>query len=656
MSTMSGIKDQAEIDAMRRRLYERGGINRPIERTVLHPTGQQDIPRNWPTSPSVPKPPAPLDPRTDSLTTPNIAIHHYAPRRRYRLFILLGAIFLFLVTLGVSGFYMFVGNNQISSDNISVSTTGPLTIGGGEVLPLEMTIENKNDVAIESVVLIVNYPAGTKSADDGSRDLLEDRITVGRLGAGETIKVPTKAVVFGEENQEREVHATVEYRLDGSNGTFYKEASPLTFKIISSPVVIRVESLRKVSSGQEIEVTLTIQSNAPNPLKDVLVTADYPTNFDFSSAVPSPAYRENAWLISELLPERATKIFLKGAIVGKTTEEFQIKFTAGTPKPDNQFMIGSLLAQAATDFVIEQPFIDVSLGVNGVESEVVTLKTGDSTNVAVTVRNTLEDTLYDMAVEVGIKGNVLVRDQVSVTEGYYDSVKDVIRFEPSGDSSLSQVAPGAVRTFSFALRPSDRTETPSFAITANAFARRVFENRATEQLVGTAKSEVKFTSTVAVGRELSRNNLGFIDSGPVPPVADTVTTYTVYLEASAGGNDVTGASLTTALPQYVNWTNQTTGDGSLVFNPVSKELTWTIGDIEASKKKTTAFQISVLPSQTQIDTTPAVVSALRFRATDRFTGAVVRADGLPLNTELAEEQGFKKGNGVVQATGSVAGE
>lgn len=116
---------------------------------------------------------------------------------------------------------------------------------------------------------------------------------------------------------------------------------------------------------------------------------------------------------------------------------------------------------------------------------------------------------------------------------------------------------------------------------------------------------------------------------------------------------MTGATLTTALPQYVNWQNQTSGDGKIIFNPISKEISWTIGDIEAGKQKQIAFQISLLPSQTQVGTTPAVLAAQRFRATDRFTGAVVRDDGAPLSAELAEEAGFAEGNGEVRATGAV---
>jgi hypothetical protein len=647
---MSVIKDQAQLEEMRRRLYERGVATESLARhdlSIAADTTSRAWPHHSTTSHSGTVLP---DPRPAVLVEPTLTVHTKPIQRfhlSYRAIIMLVSFGAFLLVLGLSSLYLMFGNTEISNKNIGISITGPLTIGGGEVMPLQIGITNQNKVPIESVVLIVNFPAGTKSTDEVPRDLYEQRITLERINAGEAINVPVRAAMFGEENQERQIKATIEYRLVDSSGTFYKEADPLTFKINSSPVVIRVEALEKVSAGQEIDVKLTIQSNAPTPLQDILISANYPTNFDFSSAIPAPAYRESEWLIKEIKPETSVTIIIKGVIVGQQAEEFQMQFSAGTPKQDNQFMIGSVLANATTDFIIEQPFIDVGIDVNGLTSDVITLATGDSTVVKVAVQNTLEETLYDMAIEVAVKGNILVRESVVVENGYYDSVKDVIRFEPSGNKNLAQVAPGETKTVTFTLKPSSQKETPSFTLAANAYARRVFENRVTEQLVGTAKGEVKFTSSVAVNRLIARGVVGFTDVGPIPPVADTETTYTVTLEALAGGNDVTGAMLTTSLPQYVSWKNLTKGDGSIVFNPISKELTWTIGAIDAGSKKTTTFQIALIPSQNQIDTTPAVLGAQRFRATDRFTSEVVRAEGAPASSELGPESGLEEANGKV---------
>lgn len=648
---MPDFKDPEKLQDMRRRLYERGTESTPVVRHELSATPHV-APAAWSDQPEILTLQTPvIDPRTGVLTEPTVDV--IPPKKRrlsYRAIILLVSAALFLLVLGLSSLYLMFGNTLISSNNIGISIAGPLTIGGGEEMKLQVGVTNQNKVPIESAVLIVSYPVGTKSVGEDSKEIFEERVTLNRISAGEAVNVPVSAIIFGEENQEQQIRATIEYRLVDSNGTFFKEADPLTFKINSSPVVIRVDTVKKVSAGQEIDVKLTIQSNSPNPLKNLLVSASYPSNFEYTTASPEPMYRESEWLIDEILPEKSTTITIKGVVVGNQSEEFQLQFSIGTPQKDNQFMIGSVLANATADFLIEQPFINVGMEIDGKTSDVVTLATGKSTAVTVIVQNTLTETLYDMVVEVEVKGNILVRELVEVEDGYYDSVKDVIRYEPSGNQNLVQIDPGATKEFTFTLKPSDKTETPSFSLTANAYARRVFENRATEQLVGTVKREVKFTSSVGITRKLARGVPGFIDGGTVPPVADAETTYTVTLQASAGGNDVTGAVVTTSLPQYVSWKNLALGDGSIVFNPISKEVTWTIGGIDAASNKNVSFQVGLLPSQNQIGVTPAVVGAQRFRATDRFTGAVVRAEGVPLSSELGIESGFEEQNGRVQKT------
>ncbi len=644
---MSGIKDQEEIEVMRRRLYERGSDIKPTERHELTET-ETEAPETW-SSPLATGLPSAHDPRVEKMTesnleiadTPVATVFKTEAKRRYsyRIIILLAAIGSFILAILFSSLYMMFGNNQISNHNIGISLTGPLSIGGGEVLPLQATVTNQNRVPIESAILIVRFPSGTKAADGSGRDILEERIQLERINAGETINVPVRAIVFGEENQERTIDAEVEYRLVDSNGTFYKRAEPFNFSIHSAPLVMRVLSLERVSSGQEVTIRLELQSNAAATLSNILVSANYPVNFDFSSAEPAPAFRQNTWLVRDIQPEQSVPITIRGVALGNQDEEFQIQFNAGTPRQDNQFMIGSQLASAAADFIIERPFIALSSNINGMTGSVVTTGAGDNTTVSIILENTLSETLFDVAVEVGVSGNVLSREDVIVNGGFYDSIKDVVRFDVSGDPSLAEVPAGNTRRFTFSISPNNQRQTPIFEVNANAFARRVSENRVIEQMIGTVKTEVRYTTSVITMTEVRHV------SGPVPPVADETTIYDVTFAVTAGGNDITGAVVGSSLPQYVDWVS---GPSNVVFNPVSKEITWNIGDVPAGERALATFRVAFTPSQAQIGQTPALVGAARLRATDRFTGVVVRSEDSPKSTEISREAGFGQDSGRVQ--------
>jgi len=150
-----------------------------------------------------------------------------------------------------------------------------------------------------------------------------------------------------------------------------------------------------------------------------------------------------------------------------------------------------------------------------------------------------------------------------------------------------------------------------------------------------------------VVRQISRNTSSFSDTGSVPPKADEKTTYTITLKVSAGNNDVTGAVITSTIPSYATWENKSDGDGTVLFNSVNKEVSWTIGGMNANATKEVSFQVGITPSQNQVGTIPAVLGTQSLRATDSFTKSVVRAEGLPLSAQLSPEAGFPEDSGVV---------
>ncbi len=239
-----------------------------------------------------------------------------------------GAIF-FLMAAILASTYIFFGRNTISGNNITLEARGPFAIGGGEKFDFTISLTNQNVVPIEQATLIIEYPAGTQSPTEEGKDLFRERKSLDHVGSGEVINIPASAVVFGEENEEKEVRVTIEYRIEGSNATFYRDAPPLKFKISSSPVTMTVEAVNTITSGQEGEFKVTLASNSPTPLEGLLLKAEYPGGFSFTSSDPKPVAGENAWRIATLKPEEKRTITIKGLMSGKNPEKRIFKFSAG---------------------------------------------------------------------------------------------------------------------------------------------------------------------------------------------------------------------------------------------------------------------------------------------------------------------------------------
>jgi hypothetical protein len=657
---MSGIKDQENIEEMRKRLYDRTFTPDP-SRSEGHSLTKTtvDVSRGWGEPRLVERPQPVVDIAEKAAVVVEEVLEKQkveeeeestVPKKRpYRIIIMLASVILFVVAAAVSSVYLFFGANQISGRNISLDVSAPFTIAAGEVYAMEVSIANQNSVPIESATLIVNYPSGTKTADENAKDIFEARIPVVKVDPGEAIKVPVTALLFGEENEEKEVKTSIEYRVTGSNGTFFKEAEPIKVKINSSPLVIRVTSVEKVSSGQEMEITLHVRSNAPAVQRNVLVSANYPNSFSFVSSEPEPAYNENEWLIAEILPEETKVIKLKGKVSGVSDEQAELQFEAGTPRSDNQFIMGSVLTKTKTSYVIERPFIDVVASINRDKDGEAVIEAGKVADVIVVVVNTLDETIYDMRIEVTPKGNLIRDSLLDVPAGFYDSNTKTISFEVSGMPSLAEVRPGEKREVHFSVNPDEGQSTGSFDISTNVYARRVNEASAEEELVGTTVAEAKYDSAVANRSQVSHSGGDFLDDGPIPPEAGVVTTYTLTFEVESGVNDLTNAVLTTTIPQYVNWLDVYKGDGAIEYNPVAKQLRWNIGAMEAGTKQQLEVQVGLLPSVTQVGKTPTIVGAQEFRATDRFTNSTLKSTAPALTSEISVEAGFSKGNGTVVA-------
>ncbi len=649
---MDDIHKHKNMDELRRRLYARDVVSAPNERHGL--TDQKvDVSRNWQTGPVTTAParvvPTPLAPVSENTppssvptTTPEVQAEvKQKPKRHYRSFLLIGSLLIFIFGAGLAALYLMFGGTAISSDNIALSIAGPTALGGGETMSLQVGITNQNTVAIEAATLVVKYPAGARSVNESERNLYEERIPINAIAPGEVRNIPIRVTVFGEEGEEKLVNATIEYRIEGSNGTFYKDASPLAFRITSTPLVLRVENLEKVASGQQVDVKLVVQSNSSNPIKNLLIRAEFPNGFDYVKAVPEPVFGENVWRIPELGQEESVEIVIKGVVTGVTEESQRINFLAGPAESDNQYVMASKIAEGRADFTIEQPFIDVDIAINGKTDNPVLLGANERTQVNIDITNTLDETVYDLVVEVSPGGNALGADSIEAEYGFYDSNTGIIRWEVSNNANFMQLFPGETRRASFQITPQSDVGTASFNLVANIYARRVAEQNAEGQLVGSVSAEAKYSSSIKLGSQAN------LVSGPVPPTVGQQTSYEISLVAEAGTNDVTDAIITTALPVHVNWLNDYSGAGSLTYNSVSKQIEWKAGDVEVNQRKEMVFKVSILPSASQSGTTPILVNGQQMRAKDRFTGALLQASAAAITTELSTEAGYGVNNGRV---------
>lgn len=634
---MSDKRSNEKLDSLRERLYERGVEPRPYARSRLENEDEMD---NVPQRFDVVSAKKPLV-KNDEAVSPEIAEEFVANEEKskrwsWRTLLLLFGLGFFVISLLASSVYILLGRNSVSGENISLSVNGPFTIGGGETLSFQVSVANNNAVPVESATLVLEYPSGTRSGEGEDKELFSDRIALPVMASGEIRNQPVKVRVFGEENQETEIKVSIEYRVEGSNATFYKEADPYKFKIGSAPVVLNIDAEKTISSGQETTITLELVSNSPTPLKDLLVKAEYPSGFDYTRSEPTPHSGRNIWRISELPAEGKATIKLTGVIIGTETEKRVVKFTVGVADTRDGSALSSVIAMGETEFALEQPFMDVNVTVDGSKAETVSVEPGMQANVSLEIKNTLDNSVFDSVVEVKLSGNALSDTDVRVIGGHYDSSSNTVHWDSSADDSLKEIGAGDTVRLSFTVLPQTAgLATPNVNLAVTVSGRRVSESDAREEIAGTINRTIKVESSPALTGFVARSGG---DTGPVPPIVGQNTTYTIVWDAKSSANTLANVTVTATLPSYVTWTGITSGSGQWSYNPTSRIVEWKAGTVQAVNKATGTFQVSLLPSASQIDRTPDIVGDAHLRADDSFTGTVLRASIGALSTELTDQR------------------
>ncbi|MBI5005316.1 MAG: hypothetical protein HZC03_01800, partial [Candidatus Lloydbacteria bacterium] len=279
-----------------------------------------------------------------------------------------GSIAFFFVALAVAVFVFLRGANVVSPENIAIDVTGPVSIGGGEELALQISIHNSNTVPLELSDLLIEYPKGTRAADNLEKELPRVRKSLGTINAGQVVNEIIRAVLFGQEQSTQQIKISLEYRVAGSNAIFVKEKT-YDISLSSSPVSVSVSALKEVSVNQEMNLEIKIDSRTNTVLKNLAVQIEYPAGFSLDTATPSPTLGETIWLLGDVPEKGSRTIRLAGLMRGQDDEKKVFRITVGTTNTSNNQTLGIMYGTTFQEVTLRRPFMSAELAINGSTNE-----------------------------------------------------------------------------------------------------------------------------------------------------------------------------------------------------------------------------------------------------------------------------------------------
>lgn len=564
----------------------------------------------------------------------------------------------FIISIAVALYVFFGGANVISANNVDISIIGPVSIAGGEVLSLEIQVSNQNNTNLETADLVIDYPDGTRQAEDTKIPLKRYREALGAIEKGGTVTKKVQAVLFGEAGDVKEITIAVEYRVTGSNAIFPKEKKYIV-TINSSPVTITVNAVKEINANQDTELSIEVVSNATAVVQKLVLAAEYPFGFSFKNSDPVPSSSNSFWQLGDLKPGVKRTVKVWGTIAGQDSEDRTFHFSVGTASPENENSIGTNFLTTTQKITIRKPFIGANLALDGDLSDTYIAKPGKSIRADLTVTNNAGSKITDVKISVKPAGSIFDSSSVTMTQGFYRSSDNTILWDQTFLPSLTVLNPDDTINLSFSVSTVSEEQirsmkNPKMDIVVTVTGKRQNESGLSQDVTSSIVRIVRVASTLGLSARALYYSGPFINTGPIPPTVNSDTSYTVIWSLTNGSNDFSNTKIAATLPSYVKWLGVTApAEEKISYNPIGGQIMWEVGSLKAGtgfsgSPRQVNFQISLSPSMSQVNSQPILVGEATASGDDNFAGQSVETGSrAPLTTELTTDISFKSGQGTV---------
>ncbi|MBI5457556.1 hypothetical protein HY971_02405 [Candidatus Kaiserbacteria bacterium] len=598
-----------------------------------------------------------------------------------------GAIVFFICAVGFFSYYFLFGGGSFgaSPSNISISISGPPQIEGGVPTELQLVVVNRNKVPLELADLVVSYPSGTRSPTDFATDLQSQRIPLGVIEAGGTRQGTVSAVFAGDEGDQANVKVELEYRIGGSSAIFVA-SSEYNVAFSSSPLSLVVSGNSETISGQPIELTVSVASNANAPVRDVLFEAEFPFGFKLESAATNESSanakpqisqdsRSASWKLGDFSPGQNRVVTIRGLLTGEQGDARVFHFSAGsrTDATATSTAIETTLASNSFTVAISKAFLGLSVSVGGASGPNIVVSPGDNVSVAIDWQNNLPTAITDAVIVAKLSGFPIDGATVHTADGFYRSNDDVVIWDKTtSGGALATLAPGARGKvgFTFRMPQSDDLKNilnPRLSISINAAGKRTSESGVPQNLQATASQKISLASDLSLTAQGLYYSNPFGSVGPLPPKAGTETTYAIVFTVTNTTNKISDARVVAHMPPYVRWVGIYSPPSERVtFNQNDSTLTWDLGEIEpgvglsGTPPRQAAIAIGFTPSTSQIGQEPQLLQGIKLIGIDTLKaeeqrkanpGAIIVPTELKtaknVTTNILGDPGFSSANSTV---------
>lgn len=553
------------------------------------------------------------------------------------------------VSLLVVGMGAFVGYSLFFvSTDVRLSIQGTEQATAGEISTFAVRIVNKSSATLKEGVVTLTFPTGTTYVDraDASLGPLRDRIEVPDIPPGGEFQKDIQVRLIGVLDESETVSGFYVYRPEDIQSKLTRQAE-FKARIARVPVAVTVDTLEQVNSGQEISVTVAVDSEFSAPFSDTSLGIEFPPGFEFLRSDPPLATAgEYIWNIGDLQSGVSEKIVIRGRVKGEPEEVKAFRVRLG--RYDARTKTWLLLAETSAGPKIASPFLLARTALNG--NRAGSIAPGDRVDGNVFFKNNLPQKIQNVIIAAALPENLVELQSIRVEGGFYDVTRRALVWNSSSDNRLKELDSGEEGTLAFSFNMKKSLPVRSFSDKNFVMSVTTVIDSATPppdyrgvSLKYQDSIEFKVESHLGLSARAAYYDSPSPNSGPLPPKVRETTTYTIYFQLSSGANDLRDVEVRATLPGGVAWKDVLKTDiGVLSFNEAANTISWKIPTLAASTgllrpPLLAIFRVAITPADNQATTAPDLVQGISASATDSFSGTSQNAEVKNLTINLPDD-------------------
>ncbi len=544
-------------------------------------------------------------------------------------------VFLFVVCVGIFLGFLYWREAGFSTQIMQLEITGPQTATMGDEIEYTVHYKNNSSFVLENPRITFDLPDYSLT-EDGRLRLKQN---LNNISPGDGGSVIFRGRLLGKEGDLRVAKAAITYTPQNLSAVYESDAT-FTTKIDTVPVTLTYDLSSKVEKGKELSYSINYFSDMDYPLENLSIKVDNQNGFTAESAVPS-SLDNIEWKLNTLNKSQGGRITIKGLVSADTGTGLNFSAHLGM-WVDGTFIVIKDINQTVD---VIQPLLYISQQINGSEGYIPS--PGEALNYQISLRNIGTTPFNGLSVISKISGSAFDLSTLTSSDGQVNQIDGSITWNPQQVFSLENLGAQQEADVNFIVKLKS-----NFDISDAEKNNLVIKNNVSASDIN-QEFDTKVNSDLGVSQKAYYSNqagTGILNSGSIPPRANSATTYTITWQVGNDFNDVKNIKVKAILPNQVSLTGITfpsSQASSLSFDNSSRQVVWSAGDLTAGGQTSLSFQVSLNPTFSQVGSLAQLIGQATILGDDQFTGATIQSSAPSVNTSLPDDS-TNSGGGIVQ--------